>query len=45
MDFQDSTYDQFYGKCRIILAYAFKGITEGFTIYAENIAILSTNDW
>ena len=43
MDFEDTTNTPFYGKCRIIISYAFKGRTKVFKITAENITIIRTD--
>ena len=45
MEFEDTTFAPFYGKCRIIVSYAFKGKTQGIKISAESIDRLRTDDW
>ena len=44
MKFEDTTYAPFYGKCRIIISYTFKGKTKGIKISAESIVRLRTDD-
>ena len=43
INFRDTIFTPFYEKCNIIISYAFKGNTKGFTITTEQITRLRTD--